>query len=216
MTRYDFVRHFKTACNTLGVWEYDEPGADVDALDAAAAKVWKLWMFPHLFDGFDPAEWQLSDAERAAVVEQVSRYRTAVEATNDAGAEPTLAELMHARDGLHKLYRVLGPRMFRTENVLVMRDLRRITLTSTDEVVRRWVRGVDIRYRTDFEGDPVIELVVIVPDDALDDEEFWDAWRPARWPLKKRAVERVPGPEYVLMTMVGENELAARMSGVAA
>jgi hypothetical protein len=214
MTRSDFTRHFKTACNTLGVWEYDEPGADVAALDAAAAQVWKLWMFPHLFDGFDPAEWQLSDAERAAAMEQVNRYRAAAERVA-AGGDPA-AETADARGAFHMIYRILNPRLFQSENVPLMRDLRRIALAPTDDVVRRWVRGVDIRYRTDFEGDPVIELAVIVPDDALDDEQFWDVWRPARWPLKKRAVERVPGPEYVVMTMVGENELAARVKGVAA
>ncbi len=216
MTRYDFARHFRTVCNVLGVWEYDEPDADAAALDAAAARVWKLWLIPSLFDGFDPADWRLSDDERATMQAQVGLYREAAEGWHCRGGDPTAADVAKARVAFRQVYRAIGSRLYHSENLPLLRDLHRIVLHPPDEGFRRWVRGVDIRFDTDFDGDPVIGLTLIVPDDALDDEQFWTEWRAIRWPLKKRALERVTGPEHVSMTLAGEDELAARMMGVAA
>jgi hypothetical protein len=215
MTRYDFTRHFKTACNTLGVWEYDEPDADVNALDAAAAKVWKLWMFPHLFDGFDPAEWQLSDAERTAVVEQVNRYREAAERVT-AGGDPAV-EVADVRAAFQGVYHALRPRLFDAVRIRLLRDLRRICLSAGDEGFRRrWVRGMDTAFDVDFDGDPVIYMWLVVPDDAVDDDRFWEEWNPLRWPLNRQVSERAGEYGRTLLSLRGIDELVERVTGVPA
>ncbi len=203
------------------MWEYDEPDADVPALDTAAARVWKLWLIPSLFDGFDPSEWQLSADDTAAVREQVSRYREVCEHVHGTGTEPTAADITPARKAVHLVYRkVLGflfvPHPYSPELIALLRDCRRIALDPSDPGVRRWVVAVDQSLDFNWDGERTIEVKLVIPDPAPDDDSFWADWRTLEVRLKDKLWERAEAQRSVVLSATTESELLERITGVPA
>jgi len=219
MTQSDFARHFLTVCNTLGVWEYDEPGANADALDAAAARVWKLWLIPGLFDGFDPTEWRLTVNEQSLIRDYVSRYREVTEHFHTTGTDPTAAELSPARIAFRHVYRILraflfAPYLFSPDLIALHRDCRRIVLDPNDPGVGRWAVSADLLFGNDSVGDPALFVWVVVPDQAADNDTFWEDWEPMRMRLQQRLWDRVDAGRHVYLSVRTVGEVIGRITGV--
>lgn len=215
MTHTDFVRHFKTAVTALGVWEYDEPGADATALDAAAARVWRLWLIPGLFDGFEPVEWRLDVAEQVTAREQVNRFRVVAEhlATN---GDPTAADVAPARVAFRHIYRAVRPFLFDQYRLALLRDVRRIVLDPSDAGVRRWVISADLLIGENWSGEPALDVWAVVADESPDDDSFWAGWEPLRMRLQTKLWERVEADRHVYLSLRTVSEVVERISGVPA
>jgi hypothetical protein len=221
MTQSDFARHFLTACNTLGVWEYDEPGANADELDVAAAKVWKLWLIPSLFDGFDPAAWLLSAAEQVRAREEVRQYLAAAERVHTTGIAPTAADVTPARVAFQQVYRALSRSVFTAHQlspatVAMLRDCRRIVLDASDTAARRWAVSADLVLGFNWDEEPSLDVWVVIPDEAADDDDFWADWQPWRARVQQKLYDRVEEDRFVYLSLRTVGEVLERITGVPA
>jgi hypothetical protein len=188
----------------------------VAALDAAAAKVWKLWLIPSLFDGFDPAVWHVLGLEQVTVLEHVSRYREVAERDHVAGVEPSGADLLAARIAFRHMYHATRPLLFDRSQLALVRDCRRIVLDRTDPGVQRWAVSADQRFGENWSGEPSLDVWLVVEDSTPDNDDFWAEWLPFRMRLQGRLWERVERERRVIVSIRTVSEVLERITGVPA
>jgi len=121
------------------------------------------WFTPWALYGYDPADFAfLDDDRRAALTQNVERFRTA---TDGPKKKPTPARIDEGRAAIEEIGRLLETRRFPDGESLRAQTLMERQLVGE---LPKWVTGISCQTGEDHMGEPAMRIWLDVTDEAVD------------------------------------------------
>ncbi len=199
MALSEFLRNLRIGASLrLPTVQSDASAGDAAVISKQLARA-ALWLTPRATEGFDPDDFpNLTPEQQRDLKESVARFR-AIASQVPSNTPVTVAQFREGLDSFNRILEILGPYVEDPEGEQILQILMHMELPD-------FVIGTYCESDEDSSGDLVLEIWLIVADEAVKSEYFWDRIDAVRNDIDERLrAEKVKSWWHIHVRTVSEH-----------